>query len=274
MGLVEDVELTEIRQGKHLSIIEEKIVKMQKALHIMKNIFTNLLVIVAVAMMIFTVISVSTFDRLDRNLFGYRAFIVLSDSMSKTDFEAGDLILVKEVDPTTLQVGDIISFQSTSQESYGEVITHKIREITTGSNGLPVFVTYGTTTGIDDTETVSCEYVLGKYEFHLPNVGTFFRFLKTTPGYIVCIFIPFLLLIGIQGMNSIKLFKQYKAEQLEELQAEKEKERAAMQAERERLEEERQRSQEMMAELMKMKEAIAASIPNPEKAGDPAVGEK
>ena len=35
----------------------------------------------------------------DRSLFGYKAFIVLSDSMKATDFDAGDLVLVKEVDP-------------------------------------------------------------------------------------------------------------------------------------------------------------------------------
>ena len=37
----------------------------------------------------------STFDRSDRNLFGYKAFIVLSDSMKATDFDAGDLVLAK-----------------------------------------------------------------------------------------------------------------------------------------------------------------------------------
>lgn len=70
-----------------------------KALKIIRSIFVWMMVALAVFMMIFTVISVSTFDRADRNLFGYKAFIVLSDSMSKTDFSAGDLVLVKEVDP-------------------------------------------------------------------------------------------------------------------------------------------------------------------------------
>lgn len=100
---------------------------MKKTLHIIKNIFVWLVVAVAVCMMIFTVVSVNTFDRADRSVFGYKAFIVLSDSMSATDFSAGDLVLTKEVDPATLQAGDIIAFQSTNTESYGEVVTHKIR---------------------------------------------------------------------------------------------------------------------------------------------------
>ena len=67
-----------------------------------------LLVALAVFMMIFTVISVTTFNRNDRDLFGYKAYIVNSDSMAKTDFGAGDLIFVKETDPAELKEGDII----------------------------------------------------------------------------------------------------------------------------------------------------------------------
>ena len=83
-----------------------------KALKIIRSIFVWLMVALAVFMMIFTIVSVSTFDRADRSLFGYKAFIVLSDSMSKTDFNAGDLVLVKEVDPSTLKEGDIIALEN------------------------------------------------------------------------------------------------------------------------------------------------------------------
>ena len=229
---------------------------MKKALHIIKNIFVGLVVALAVCMMIFTIISVNTFDRADRSLFGYKAFIVLSDSMSTTDFSAGDLVLSKEVDPATLQAGDIISFQSTDPDNYGEVVTHKIRELTTDENGNPGFVTYGTTTGKNDETIVTYDFVLGKYQTKLPGVGTFFQFLKTTPGYIVCIFLPFLLLILLQGFNSIRLFRRYKQEQLAEIEAQREQERAELAAERERLEAERLQSQQLMAELQKLKQEL------------------
>ena len=65
---------------------------MKKAWHIIKAILLWLVVALAVCMMGFTIVSVNTFDRMDRSLFGYKAFIVLSDSMSATDFNAGDLI--------------------------------------------------------------------------------------------------------------------------------------------------------------------------------------
>ena len=229
---------------------------MKKVLNIIKNIFVWLVVLLAVCMMIFTIVSVNSFDRTDRDIFGYKAFIVRSDSMSATDFSAGDLILVKEVDPSTLKAGDIISYQSTNTENYGEVVTHKIRELTTDAEGNPGFVTYGTTTDQNDENIVTYSFVLGKYQTKLPGVGKFFQFLKTTPGYIVCIFLPFLLLILVQGINSIRLFRQYKKEQLAELEAEREKERAEMAAERQRLEEQQAESQKMMAELLKLKNEL------------------
>ena len=231
---------------------------MQKALQIAKNTVVWLVVILAVFMMVFTIISVNTFDRNDRTLFGYRCYIVLSDSMSATDFNAGDLVLVKEVDPTTLEVGDIISYQSQNMENYGATVTHKIRSKTYDANGNPGFITYGTTTNTNDATVVTYPFVLGKYQFALPSVGTFFQFLKTPQGYIICILIPFLLLILYQGINCIKIFKRYKAEQLEDLEKEKAE-----------LEEQRKKSEDVMARLLAMQTQLAQQPINAAPAQQP-----
>lgn len=229
---------------------------MNKTLNVIKKIVVWLIVLLAIAMMIFTLVTMLTCNQTERDLLGYRGFIVRSDSMSATDFNAGDLVVVKEVDPATLQEGDIISFTSPNPENYGEVVTHKIRKLTTDDNGNPGFITYGTTTDTDDEDIVTYELILGKYVKAFPSIGKFFAFLKTTPGYIVCIFLPFLLLILIQGVNSVKLFKQYKREQMEEMQAIQQKQKDEMEEERKRLEEERLQSQKMMAELLELKKQM------------------
>ena len=72
---------------------------MKKTFEVIKTVLTWLIVLLAVCMMVFTIVSVTTFDRNDRALFGYKMYIVRSDSMSATDFKAGDLILVRSVDP-------------------------------------------------------------------------------------------------------------------------------------------------------------------------------
>ena len=211
---------------------------MKKISYKILDIFSNVMMVIAVCMMVFTFVSVNTFNRQDRNLLGYKAFIVLSDSMKATDFDAGDLVITKNVDPTTLKEGDIIAYVSNDTSNYGEVVTHKIRTV----NFDNTFTTYGTTTDTDDQLPVDYSQVIGKYQFAIPMVGTFFNFLKTTPGYICCIFVPFLVLIILQGLQTIKLFKQYKKEQKREL----EKEKKALQ-------EEREQSRLMMNEILAMK---------------------
>ena len=196
---------------------------MKKVMNIIKTTVIWLVVLLAVSMMIFTVISCTTFNRNDRNLFGYRMYIVNSDSMAATDFNAGDLILVKEVAPSTLVEGDIITFMSQDTDSFGETITHKIRRKTTDAEGNPGFITYGTTTNVDDDTIVTYTYILGKYESHIPKLGHFFNFLKTTPGYFICIFTPFMLIILYEGVRFFTLFRRYRQEQMSEMQAEKDK---------------------------------------------------
>ena len=66
-----------------------------------------------------------------------------------------------------------------------------------------------------------------------------------------------MLLIIIQGLNSVRLFRRYKQEQLSELEARREQEKAELAAERERLEAERLQSQQLMEELQKLKQELA-----------------
>jgi hypothetical protein len=116
------------------------------------------------------------------------------------------------------------------------------------------YITYGTNTGSNDRTPVKFYSIIGKYVAKLPAVGQFFAFVKTTPGYIVCILVPFLLLILYNGVNVIRLFKQYRGEQM-----------SAMQAERDKIDAERAENLRMMEELMALKEQLlkqqAASAP-------------
>lgn len=224
----------------------------KKVMNIALKVVTWLLVAFTVFMMIFTIVTVTTVDRNDRSIFGVKFYIVQTDSMSKSDlnadmdvhFNAGDIVIIKNADdPRGLQAGDIIAFMSTNSVSYGETVTHMIREVKMTEDGKVLgYVTYGTNTGVDDEALVEPEYVLGTYSGKLPGVGNFFAFVKSTPGYIVCILVPFLLLILYNGVNVIRLFRKYKREQMADMQAEKEK-----------LEAERAENQRMMQELLALK---------------------
>ena len=225
---------------------------MKKFLNILKNIITWVLILVTVAVMLFTVISVTLFGKAERSFFGYRAYIVVSDSMRATHFDAGDLIFVKHVPAEELQAGDVIAFTSINPTSYGETVTHMIREVVPQEDGQPGFVTYGTTTGVNDETVVTAVHVQGKYIGKIEKAGSFFQFLKTIKGYFLCIFLPFMLLIAFQIISCVQAFRNHKKEQ-----------DAKMQEQRDALQAERQKLEDAMAELRAMKEQLAAAAAEP-----------
>ncbi len=237
-------------------------IKNNKVLNIILKVVTGILIAFTVFIMLFTVISVTTLDRNDRNLFGIRFYIVQTDSMSPSEnnadldvhFNAGDIILIKNVkDPTALESGQIIAFISTNKASYGETVTHMIREPRYNSRGaLLGYVTFGTNTGADDEALVEPEYVIGEYAGKLPGVGHFFAFVKSTPGYICCILIPFLLLILYNGADVIRLFRKYKKEQT-----------AIIDAEKAEIAAERQRNEDMLRELQALRDKLEGKTPEP-----------
>lgn len=230
--------------------------KIKNVLNVITKVLTGIVVAFAVFMMIFTIVSVTTVDKNDRSILGIKFYIVQTDSMSLSEnnkdmdvhFNAGDIILIKNVkNYSELKAGDIIAFLSTNSVSYGETVTHMIREVKRDENGrLLGYVTYGTNTGTDDEALVEPEYVLGTYAGKLPGVGNFFAYVKSTQGYIICILIPFLLLILYNGVNVIRLFRKYKKEQT-----------AIMEAERAQIAEERKQNEEMLRELQALKEQLA-----------------
>lgn len=241
---------------------------MKKVLNICMKVFTWLLVAFTVFMMVFTIFTVTTVDRNNRDVFGYKFYIVQSNSMSLSDknqdlkvhFDAGDIVVVKNpTDPRALQPGDVISFMSINEVSYGETVTHMIREVKKTDDGRVLgYVTYGTNTGTSDEALVTPEYVLGVHQLTLPKVGLFFAFVKSVPGYICCILVPFLLLIMYNGVNVIRLFRQHKREQMAEIQAEKDQ-----------IAQERAEAQRMMAELMALKAQMSQAAA-PAAAASPA----
>lgn len=189
--------------------------KTKKRLNMIGGIISYVILGFAALVMLITIITIipSNEKENEKFLFGYKFYIVTSDSMAETDFSAGDLICIKKINPDDLHVGDIISYISKSDENYGAVVTHKIREKIEVVEGKYLFVTYGTTTNTDDILVVEEEQIIGKYVWSVVNLGRVFAFLKTVPGYICCIALPLSIVIIRIGFFCIKSYKQVKEEE-------------------------------------------------------------
>ncbi len=185
---------------------------MKKSLIFIVN-FILWLVVFAIILFIF--LAGVIFNEGECSLFGYKGYIVLSDSMKTVDgdeskgyFASGDLIICKSVNPQTLVEGDVITFNSSS----GKTITHKIKRRVVDDNGNDGFITYGTSTGVEDEEIVLYSQVLGKFKKKLVKIDEVYKFFKSPSGYFLFIFIPFAILIAICIKSVITLFLQLKEE--------------------------------------------------------------
>jgi len=135
--------------------------------------------------------------------FGYRTLLVLSDSMRETDFKAGDLILIRRIDPKTIEKGDIICYERITDDQKTERITHKVRSVTADQNGQRAFITYGTTTGADDPRLVYPEQIEGIYCLTIPLIGRIASSVNTVDGYLFFVLIPFSILILFEVLEMV-----------------------------------------------------------------------
>lgn len=252
--------------------------KVKKTIRIAVSAVTWVIVAFAVFMMAFTIFNVAAVDKNDRDLFGIRFYIVTSNSMSLSEknadldvhFDAGDMIIVNgNVDPLSLEEGDVLSFISTNSENYGETVTHMVYKVVKNGDKVVGYHTIGTNTGHIDEAVVEPSYVLGKYVMKIPAAGNFFKFVKTTPGYMLCIFLPFLLLILYNGGNVIVLFRRYKKEQNQIIEAE----RAEIEAERKQNEQMLRELQALKAQLQSQAAAPAEDADAPAETGTDAPAE-
>ena len=119
---------------------------------------------------------------------GVKPAVVLSGSMEPA-IQAGDLIFIRETDPSDLQKDDVICYLSS-----GKAITHRIAEITTGEDGKLQFVTRGDANNSEDQLPVSAGQIQGIWKGgRIGGLGNFILFMQSTTGMILFIVCPLLL---------------------------------------------------------------------------------
>ena len=162
-------------------------------------------------------------------VFDTAPLIVISDSMTidkKNDtgaFNKGDLIFVKRVDPTTLKVGDIITYISNDKE--GSIITHRIVSIYEDGT----FETKGDFSPGYDVDPVKHDQVVGVYTGRIARAGDLALFFQTPAGVIVLLGIPLVAILALDFFQKRKENDKVSSEKAE-LEAELAKLRAEKEA--------------------------------------------
>ena len=130
--------------------------------------------------------------------------IVLTDSMYPV-IESGDLIICQTAEADEIKVGDVISFYDPMGNGTS-VVTHRVLEIKT-DGGEITFRTKGDNNNTEDQVPVKAEDLIGIYQSRIPKVGHVAMFMQTTPGLIVCVVLPIVLLVGYDMLRRKKYEK-------------------------------------------------------------------
>lgn len=142
------------------------------------NITTTVIVVLVV---VFAVLLIGV------RLFGVQVYSVISGSM-EPEYPVGSLIYVKEVEPTEIDVGDVITYVLPSETPS----THRVVRID-GENQL--FYTKGDANKTEDGAPVHFKNLIGTPVFKIPYLGYVAYYIQHPPGMYIAIAIGAVLLI-------------------------------------------------------------------------------
>ena len=104
------------------------------------------------------------------SVLGFSVFQVQSGSM-EPEIPIGGIVIVHKTKPSSLKVGDIISFYSNDTEISGKINTHRIIEIKDSDSGEKIFRTKGDANDAEDTAAVFEVDLIGKVIVNIGAVG-------------------------------------------------------------------------------------------------------
>ena len=163
------------------------------------------------------------------NVAGTLPLIVLTDSMYPV-IKSGDLIICHTEEPENIQTGDVIAFFDPAGNGT-TIVTHRVLEVT-DQDGQLAWRTKGDNNNTEDRLLVTADKLVAVYEgTRIPGAGNVALFMQTTPGLIICVVCPILLLVGYDMIRRKQYEKSSKKdtdalmaelEELRRLKAEKE----------------------------------------------------
>jgi len=130
---------------------------------------------------------------------GISIYTIVSPSMTP-NIEVYDVVVNKKVSsPEKIQVGDIITYKSTSSTSEGMTITHRVVDIKVQDDGTYEFMTQGDNNSEPDSNYVKFDQVIGKEIFIIPKLGKLQFLLANQRGWLFLLIIP----IGIYLLREV-----------------------------------------------------------------------
>ena len=140
----------------------------------------------------------------------FNAYVVLTGSMLP-EIQVYDVVVTKKVDPSSLEVGDVITFSSADTRFLHTIITHRIikKEYDNKTKSYS-FQTQGDNNNVADSALVPQNNIYGKVILKIPKLGYLQEFLASDGGWIIVILIPCLTVVSYDVVKLVKGLKKKK----------------------------------------------------------------
>ena len=170
-------------------------------LGIIKSIATFFIVCV------FSIIFLQRVSNNSINLAGFSIYTVVTESMYPK-YKVYDMILVKSVDTKSIKVHDDVVYKGEKSDFQGKIVTHRVEDITE-DNGVLTFTTKGINNDIEDP-LVNENQIMGKVVHKLLLLSLISKVINNTYGFYFLIFVPLVVVIFLEVMESIEEKKELK----------------------------------------------------------------
>ncbi len=181
----------------------------KRALHFIASVFMYSILLILVLIAI-TVVVYFVEEKQNINKDHYvspllSAYVILTNSMEPTILVKDAVVDVKAL-PSSIQVGDVITFVTHDPIHYGATVTHRVVGRDQDANGNYRYRTKGDNNNIEDSWIVPQENILGKVIFKIPKLGYLQDFLSTSYGWIIAIVLPCLVIIVYDLVRLVAVF--------------------------------------------------------------------
>ena len=137
---------------------------------------------------------------------GYSFMRTLTGSMEPA-IPVHSFIVTEEVDPSSLQVGDIITFRATESSMEGALNTHRITSVYE-ENGQLMFHTKGDANAVEDAAPVAAVNVVGRVVFVSAALGTVVSLFSNPLVFFPFIILPLVVLMVFEIAKLVKSTKE------------------------------------------------------------------
>lgn len=174
-----------------------KKIKENKALKIIGNILYALLFIIVILMLIVVIMQRVTDNSITFG--GFRMFTVATGSMVP-QYEVGDVLISKEIEPEEIKVDDDIVYKGKKGSFKDKIVTHRVIFIEKQEDGNYKIITKGIANTEQDPE-IDQTQVYGKIVYKVKTLSFIGKLITNIYIFYFLIFIPIAIIIFKQIKN-------------------------------------------------------------------------